>query len=282
MNSNPSPPLSVAQFHTIRDIVRKGFGISFSDGDRYLVESRLADRLADLGMDSFDKYIEYLGRMERQELSRIIDVLTNNETYFFREDYQLKSFTDEILPMLHKKNADRRTLTVWSAGCSSGEEAYTIAMLLRDSPLFKDWQLRVFGSDVSGRMLGRARAGEYGKSAFRTTSPAIRLKHFTPKGNNWEVNEDIKGMCNFGKLNILDDNAICVIGQFDVIFCRNVLMYFDTASRTQGLANLFTRLNEGGFLLLGHTETLFNLSTEFEQHHLRDSLVYRKPENHYG
>jgi len=264
----------------LRDLINRRFGIHFSDDDLYLVESRLSERLMHLGLVSFDDYFHYLtyhpdGEAETEEAA---EILTTNETYFFREEYQLRAFSDEILPELQRKLASRRRLMVWSAGCSSGEEAYTIAMLIRDSGLFEGWEVRIFGSDISSRMLRRARQAVYNPSAFRTMPPDMVARHFTEHPDGLKVNEDVRALCHFGRLNLLDQERIVFVGRADVVFCRNVLIYFDKRSKTNGISVLYDRLNPGGYLLLGHTESLLNLSTAFELVHLREDLVYRRPE----
>jgi chemotaxis protein methyltransferase CheR len=281
---DPIVPLTLERFRLLRDLINVKFGIHFGDDDLYLVESRLSERVLHLGLTNFDDYYRYLtyhpsGEAEIEEAA---EILTTNETYFFREEYQLRSFSEEILPELQRRLAPRRRLMVWSAGCSSGEEAYTIAMIVRDSRLFEGWDVRIFGSDISSRMLARARRGIYGASAFRATPPDVVARNFTETRQGMRVNEDVRALCHFGRLNLLDEERIVFVGRADVIFCRNVLIYFDKRSKTRGISILYDRLNSGGYLLLGHTESLLNLSTAFELVHLSEDLVYRKPEVAHG
>lgn len=277
-------PLSLERFRLLRDLVNKRFGIFFNDDDRYLMESRLSERLVHLGITTFDDYYHYLmyhpsGEAEVEEAA---EILTTNETYFFREEYQLRAFARELLPRLAERLAGRKRLMIWSAGCSSGEEAYTIAMLVRDSGLFDGWEVRIFGSDISSRMLARARRAVYGRGAFRALPPELERRHFTETAGGLRVNDDIRALCHFGRLNLLDEDRIVFVGRADVVFCRNVLIYFDKRSKGRGISVLYDRLNAGGYLLLGHTESLLNLSTAFELVHLSEDLVYRKPEVHHG
>lgn len=281
---DPIVPLTLERFRLLRDLINLRFGIHFTDGDLYLVESRLCERVLYLGLNNFDDYYRYLTYHPNgdSEIEEAAEILTTNETYFFREEYQLRSFVSEILPELHRKLAARKRLRIWSAGCSSGEEAYTIAMLVLESGLFKNWDVRIFGSDISSRMLARARRGIYGSSAFRSTPPDVVSRHFTEVAQGIRVNDDVRALCHFGRLNMLDEERIVFVGRADVIFCRNVLIYFDKRSKIQGISILYDRLNPGGYLLLGHTESLLNLSTAFELVHLREDLVYRKPEVAHG
>lgn len=277
--TDPVVPLSLERFRLLRDLFNRRFGIYFTDDDRYLVESRLSERLVQLGITSFDDYYHYLmyhpeGNRETEDSA---EILTTNETYFFREDYQLRSFAKELLPELHRRLASRRRLMIWSAGCSSGEEVYTLAILVRDSGLFGGWDVRIFGSDISSRMLSRARRAVYGASAFRATPPGVIERHFVETPGGFRVGDEVRALCHFGRLNLLDDEQIVFVGRADAVFCRNVLIYFDKRSKSKGISVLYDRLNPGGYLLLGHTESLLNLSTAFELAHLSEDLAYRKP-----
>ena len=283
--SDPTFSLSLERFRLLRDHINRRFGIFFADGDRFLMESRLSERLMQLGVESFDDYYQHLlyHPNGEDETEQAAEILTTNETYFFREEYQLRSFAGEILPALRERLAAKRRLLIWSAGCSSGEEAYTIAMLVRDSGLFDGWDVRIFGSDLSARMLAKARRGVFGGGAFRTTPDELRRRHFTEIGGGaFRINDDVRSLCHFGRLNLLDEEKIVFVGRSDVVFCRNVLIYFDKRSKRKGINILYDRLNDGGYLLLGHTESLLNLSTAFELVHLSEDLVYRRPEVSHG
>ncbi|MCK9522370.1 MAG: protein-glutamate O-methyltransferase CheR [Proteobacteria bacterium] len=277
---DPAQLLSDAQFQCIRQLINQRFGIAFGDDERFMVASRLGERLRDLRCDTFAAYCERLTCPETsgEELDRAVEFLTTNETYFFREAYQLRAFCDDILPELHRRNRASRRLLLWSAGCSSGEEAYTLAMLVADSPLFRDWEVRIFGSDINTRMLAKARAGVFTESSFRSTPPEMRARHFTATDAGLCVNDDIRALCHFARLNVLDRDNGYFVGRADAIFCRNMLIYFDQRSRQTCLANLYDRLVPGGYLLLGHSELLLNTDTAFEPVHLSEDLVYRRPE----
>ncbi|MCK9460543.1 MAG: protein-glutamate O-methyltransferase CheR [Proteobacteria bacterium] len=278
---DPSFPLSPERFRLLRDHINRRFGIYFGDDDRYLVESRLAERLVQLEIESFDDYHNFLlyNPSGEEEAEQAAEILTTNETYFFREEYQLRAFAREVLPRLRERLGSRRRLMIWSAGCSSGEEAYTIAMIVLDSGLFQGWDVRIFGSDLSSRMLAKARRGIFGGAAFRTTPEAIQRRHFVEvEPGQWRIGDDVRALCHFGHLNLLDEEKIVFVGRADAVFCRNVLIYFDKRSKRKGINILYDRLSDGGYLLLGHTESLLNLSTAFEIVHLSEDLVYRRPE----
>jgi chemotaxis protein methyltransferase CheR len=214
--------------------------------------------------------------LRRAELEELIERVTTNETYFFREQYQLDAFRFEILPELLDRQPRGRRLSIWSAGCSSGEEAYTIAMLILETGKFGGWDIRVFGSDISKRVLAAARKGVYGRASFRSTDPHLQRRWFREVDGKHQVRDEVRQLVSFGQINLVEDASV-LLGDVDVIFCRNVLIYFDQASRRRVIDTLYRKLNKGGYLLLGHSESLINLTTAFELVHLKNDMVYRKP-----
>jgi chemotaxis protein methyltransferase CheR len=276
------------EFRLLRDLFVARTGLQFGAEARFALERRLRERLMVLKLGSFADYHQYLrfGSHASAEWDEAIDLLTTNETYFFREDRQLRAFQNEVLPMLEVQGRARRRLAVWSAGCSTGEEAYTIGMLVHQSGLFPrrpipgeppPWDVRIYGSDISRRCVAAARRGVYGESSFRATPAESRRAYFHERPDGWHVAEPIRQLCHFGQMNLLDEDRSRVLGRADAIFCRNVLIYFDARARKTAIEVLYDRLNPGGVLLLGHSESLLNVSTAFELLHLRDDLVYRKP-----
>ncbi len=274
-----TPSMTPAEFRLLRELIHAHAGLYFRDDMRYLLERRLAPRLRALGLPGFGAYHRHL-RFDPQaaaELEAATEALTTNETYFFREPNQLKSFAEEILPALATARRAARRLRVWSAGCSSGEEAYTAAILLRGSGLFAGWDVSVFGSDIARKVLSVARSASYGPHAFRGVDAEAMIRWFQPAGERWTVDESIRGMVSFGHLNLLDEGAVDLVEPVDCIFCRNVLIYFDLPARRRVLESLHRRLLPGGYLLLGHSESLLNATSDFEMVQLRGDLVYRKP-----
>jgi chemotaxis protein methyltransferase CheR len=259
------------------------------------MERRLRERLIVRELATFSEYHHYLryGARAAEEWDDAIDLLTTNETYFFREERQLRAFQNEVLPMLQVQARPRRRLAIWSAGCATGEEVYTIAMLLQQSHLFPrngqpgegrksgadaaGWDVRVYGSDISRRCVTAARRGVYGEASFRSTPDEIRRAFFRDGPEGWSVADATREACHFGQMNLLDQDRPRLIGNVDAVFCRNVLIYFDARSRKAAIERLYERLHPGGVLLLGHSESLLNVSTAFELLHLKDDLVYRKP-----
>ncbi len=272
-------PLDEDVFRLIRDFVRDHCGIYFVDESRYLLERRLSRRIRTQNLSDFREYYRYLlyHKDREAELASIIDVITNNETYFFREQNQLRAFSEEILPELKETNKDKKRLRIWSAGCSTGEEPYTVAMLISETGLFNGWSIEIFGSDINQRVLQVARSGIYRKNSFRTTEPYFQRKYFKAEEDAYRISDTVKQYVNFSHLNLLDPFKVKLMGQMDVIFCRNVLIYFDHPSRRKVIDMFYGRLVERGYLLLGHAESLINVSTAFALKHLKHDMVYQKP-----
>ncbi len=272
--------LSPEEFRLLRDLFNQHCGLHFVPESRLSMERRLRERVAMLGLRSFSEYHDYLRNNPRgrAELDEALDVVTVNETYFFREDYQLRAFKNEIVPMIVQSGGARSRLSIWSAGCSTGEEVYSIAMVAHEAGLTASREVRVFGSDISRRCIAAARRGVYGSGAFRAIPPEMRRRYFQERPDGAHVIDELRAMCQFGHINLLDADRAAVVGRVDIIFCRNVLIYFDEASRRKVIDKIFyERLVPGGFLLLGHSESLLNVTTAFELVHLREDLVYRKP-----
>ncbi len=295
-------PLKPDEFRMLRDLFAARSGLEFGPESIFSLERRLRERLKLLKLSSFSEYHHYLrfGARAEEEWDEAMDLLTTNETYFFREERQLRAFKTEVLPLLHAQACARRRLVVWSAGCATGEEVYTIAILVQTSRLFPSdpaagdgrWDVRIYGSDISRRCVAAARRGVYGDGSFRATAPEARSAFFEAQHdqdgadgqqerqaqrNEWRVVEPIRRLCHFGQTNLLDHERLRILGKADAIFCRNVLIYFDARARKAAIETLYDRLVPGGVLLLGHSESLLNVSTAFELLHLKDDLVYRKP-----
>jgi len=268
------------EFRLLRELFNQHSGLWFGPESRSVIERRLRERIMALGLSSFGEYHQLLRFHERarQELDEAMDLVTINETYFFREEYQLHAFKNELLPLVFsRENGPRERLAIWSAGCSTGEEVYTIAIHALEANLPPSCDVRIFGSDISRRCVAAARRGVYGPSSFRATPPEMRRRYFRDKPDGAHVADELRSFCHFGHLNLLDSARAMVVGRVDVIFCRNVLIYFDETSRRKAIEMFYDRLQPGGFLLLGHSESLLNVSTAFELVHLKGDLVYRKP-----
>ena len=273
------PQLSAVEFRLLRDLFHEHAGLYFRDELAYLLERRLGPRLRAHDLADFGEYHRFLryDPQRRAELEAATELLTTNETYFFREPQQLRAFAGEILPMLARGNEATRRLRIWSAGCSSGEEVYTIAILVKESGLFEGWDVNVFGTDIARRVLQTARAGAYGIHAFRAAEAEVIRRWFHPQGDKWAVEDEVRRLVSFGHLNLLDPGMMRLVDPVDAVFCRNVMIYFDVAARKRVCRSFHDKLTDGGFLLLGHSESLLNVTADFELVHLKADLVYRKP-----
>ncbi len=284
MNSslgNDGPAMTDAEFRMFSDFIRKHSGLAFDESLRFMLERRINRRIRELELGSFAAYHYRIrnGSSGFDEFSNLVDELTTNETYFFREYSQLRALVDEIFVELQLEREERggRPINIWSAGCSSGEEPYSIAILAREAGFKPGVDIHVYASDISRRMLRKARKGIYREASFRETDPHLREKYFVEKDRLWQISDDLKRDVDFIHLNLLDQSKIALLRTMDVILCRNVIIYFDIDTKCQVIQTFHEKLRPGGHLLLGHSESLINLSTSFELRHLRRDLVYRRP-----
>ena len=267
-------------FRLLRDLISEYCGLYFDDDFKAIIQKRLGRRLSTHRFDNFRDYYRYLlyDRRREEELAAIIDILTVNETYFFRESNQFKALTDEICEELKGLKRDSRKLRIWSAGCSSGEEPYRIAMLvLEKAELFRQWEVEIIGSDINQRVLHVARKGVYRSNSLRATEEYFINKYFIREDNLFRVKDEVKNLVSFNSLNLLDPMKVKLVGTMDVIFCRNVLIYFKHDARKKVVENFYQRLSDGGYLFLGHAESLMNISTAYTLKHLKNDMVYQKP-----
>lgn len=274
-------PLPDDVFRLLRDFIHDYCGIFFDDGSKFLLERRLNRRLQQRQLKSFEEYYHFLryDRKREEELVLLIDNLTTNETYFFREGAQLKAFSEEILPEIRETLAGRKSLRIWSAGCSTGEEPYTIAMLMLESgDWWRGWEVEILGSDINQRVLHTARRGVYKKGSLRATSAEMAAKYFVEEGKGeYRIIDRVRGLVSFSCVNLLDPFKASLIRDVDIIFCRNVIIYFDREAKKKVIESFYDKLREGGYLLLGHSESLINISNAFVLRTLKNDMVYQKP-----
>jgi chemotaxis protein methyltransferase CheR len=280
MEAPPEFRLTDTQYRMYRDWIAQHCGLFFGPDSRFVLERRLARRARALDLGSLAAYYYHLRSQagDDGELPELIDELTTNETFFLRERSQLDTLVGEILPeWIERRRRHGGPVSIWSAGCSSGEEPYSIVMLAREAGFEPGRDFRVYASDISRRVLQIARRGVYRSSSFRETEEPLRKKYFVEKDGGWRISDDVKRHVVFTRANLIDPSRAWVLGMMDVILCRNVIMYFETATRRNVVANFADRLHPGGYLLLGHAESLIQLSSAFELRHLRGDMVYRKP-----
>lgn len=273
--------LSEEEFRLLRDLIHERFGIYFEDQQRASLRSRLVGRVASLDLLSFEDYYHYLrfGPQRNEELTSMVSHITNNETYFFREQPQLRVFSDHVLRDVRdrKLNQPDRTLRVLSAGCSTGEEPHTLAMIVYDSgQFFWNWDVRVFGVDVDAVALEKATKGVYFHNSFRGVTPEIRKRHFVNEGPGTRVKEVIRKLVTFRQGNLLDPDSFTGLAPLDVVFCRNVLIYFSDATILKVVRTFHELLAPGGYLLLGHAESLSRITDIFTPIRFPGAMLYQK------
>ncbi|GAC1659883.1 MAG: protein-glutamate O-methyltransferase CheR [Candidatus Elarobacter sp.] len=266
--------ISDGDFVALRDLIRERFGIWYDEQKRFLLLSRLSTRLAKRGIETYGAYVQFLrfDTRREEEWSDLASALSNNETYFFRERAQLKALAANILDEFLKRSPRVR---LWSSACSSGEEPYSLAMTLLETGKISESMLSIRATDISSRVLDLADKGFYRALSFRATEPAMIQKWFRPQGDGFVVDERVKRLVSFGRLNLLDGSRVATEGPFDAIFCRNVLIYFDKPTQKRVVESFAKALRPGGYLFLGHAESLFHLTDLYEPIVGPDAIVYR-------
>ncbi|MFL6278105.1 MAG: CheR family methyltransferase [Blastocatellia bacterium] len=271
------PALDAATFQRLRARITAASGIFVlaDENSRFVLERRLQPRLRQRGLLSFT---DYEAGIDATEMESVLDTVAVHETYFFREQRQLQAFAERIVPELARQRDPAR---IWSAGCSTGEEAYTIAMLLAERGLLEDGRIELLATDLSRRVIESARQGIYGPSSFRTTEPAYQQQYFQDAGRGfWQAADGLRAAVQFEQANLIAPDASRIqpvdSGGFDVVFCRNVLMYFDEAAARQTLELIYSLLKDGGYLLLGHAESLLPLGSGFRPVQFGRELVHQK------
>lgn len=275
----PEPLISKEDFERFRDYFYRKSGIRFDDNKRYFVDRRLEERIAATASSSFRDYFTLL-RFEssEQEWQRLVNLMTVNETYFMREDYQFDCLVQSILPELTRRHRVERSLRIWVMPSSSGEEAYSIALcLLERWPDLARWDMEIVSSDIDTQILAQAQAGLYSARAVQHLPAAWLQTYFTRSGNSYQICQSLRDAVAFTRVNLHDATEVAAYRDFDVVFCRNLLIYFDDASRRQAAQTFFEVLRPGGFICLGHSESMSRISSQFEVRKFDQAIVYQKP-----
>jgi chemotaxis protein methyltransferase CheR len=274
------PELTDELYISFRDLLRERCGLHYPDRKRSDLVHGLAQAMNAGGFpDLAALYAD--ARLGGAGWEIILAQLTVGETYFFRNQPQFEAFRQQLLPELLQRRATIRSLRVWSAGCATGEEPYSIAMLLGDMlPREQMWQVSILATDLNPRFLARAREALYSEWSFRETTEAQRARFWVREGNRWRLRPEIRRMVLFTRLNLAEpsypaiNNGTCAM---DIIFCRNVMIYFDEETIRQVLARMYAALAPGGWLLVGHAEPQAALYQQFEVHNFPNAIIYRKP-----
>ncbi|QUS42606.1 protein-glutamate O-methyltransferase CheR [Tardiphaga alba] len=267
------------EFRKLAEFLYRRTGMVFNEAKRYYVERRILDRMAATSSDTFAGYFIILRGEMRREVEHLINAFTVNETYFYREDHQLECLARDLLPDRVRSKRAGEAIRIWSAPCSTGEEPYSIAMwLLENWPLVDTYDIEIVGSDIDTRVLEAAANGTYGKRALMRLPADVIAKYFNQVDEHaWQILDDLRQSVQFSRVNIMETRETRPQGRFDVIFCRNVLIYFDDESRRIAAENLFENLLPGGYICLGHTESMSRISPLFEVCRFSDAIVYRRP-----
>lgn len=267
--------ITQSEFTALRDVIRERFGIFYDDTKQFLLQSRLQTRLIKTRADSFAAYYRFLttdpGR--EAEWGELASVLSNNETYFFRERAQLEVLASDVLDEALKSSG---RLRVWSSASSTGEEPYTIAMMLAETHRIAASNVTIHATDLSPRALEKAQQAFYRELSFRATPPEMIQKYFRSFQGGFFINDEIKRMVEFSRLNLLDDRAVANMGQHDAIFCRNVLIYFDKPTQKRVVEAFAKALRPGGFLFLGHAESIMRVTDMYDPVVTPKAIYYRR------
>lgn len=279
---NKAPELTLEKFQKIRDLIYEVSAIYFPDNKKYLLENRLFNRLKSHKLKSYDEYYYFLkyDPLRSKELKALFDAVTTNETSFFRYPIQIEAFKNTVFPEIlayHKKNNQKR-LRLWSAGCATGEEPYTLSMIIMEAlkEQTKGWDIDVLASDISQTALISAGKGLYNEYSMRNTSQLYKDKYFTKNGSNFRLNEQVKKLVTLKYLNLADDKNMKTIREQDIIFCRNVIIYFEDDSKKKVISHFYDSLRPGGYLFIGHSESLHNITRAFKLIHFKGALAYKK------
>ncbi len=252
-------------FTYVQTLVRQKAGIIIDDGKEYLIELRLKPVAIKNGYENVSGLVQKLKEHSRHNGTheQVIEALTTNETSFFRDLHPFEVFKNVIVPELIEKNAATRTLKIWSAACSTGQEPYTIAMILRDSfPQLAHWNVSILATDLAGKVLDKARSGVFSQLEVNRGLPALMMvKYFDKQGDSWIIKEPLRKMIVFRQLNLLEHWS--GMHTMDIIFIRNVLIYFDVEAKRSILKKVRELMKNDSFLLLGSTESLINVTTDF-------------------
>jgi chemotaxis protein methyltransferase CheR len=269
----------------LRDLVYQVAGIFHPDNKLRLLQDRCGRRMKELKVQDLREYFECLTiRPIRQtELIALLNEITIGETCFFRNQPQLDALRKIVLPNILQIKSDLplRRLRIWSAGCSTGEEPYTLRMLELEEATsqlsqLKDWSVEILATDLNERSLAHAKAAIYGNYSTRNLTPAYRQKFFIPQGDQLQVNPAARANVSFNRLNLSDDARMTFMKSMDIIFCCNVLIYFDLASKRRVIQHFFDNLLPHGYLFLGHSESLYGVSDDFQLVHLPGATAYVK------
>ena len=282
MSIYASQPESAAitdeDFLKFKEYFYRRTGISFEKSKRYFVDKRLVERIEATGTGSFRGYFTMLRfQASGDELQQLTNIMTVNETYFLREEYQFKCLVDSILPQIVHRRTGADPIRIWCIPSSSGEEPYSVAMfLLENWPGIKEWDVEIISSDIDTSILRRARAGRYSARSVQYIPDPWLKKYFKSVGDEYQLCDDLRQAVEFTRVNLAEPSDTLTYRNFDVVFCRNLLIYFDDISRQTAAETFYEALNPGGFICLGHSESMSRISSLFKVRKFPEAIVYQK------
>jgi len=274
--------LPLEYFIKLRNLIYERTGISYEENKIYYVKKRLQQRMQAGGFVDIEEYIKYLKLFDGngREFQELINLLTVNETYFFREFNQLQLFAEDCLDEVveSKKRSGSSTIKILCAGCSTGEEPYTLAIIVREMlEDFRRWNVLIKAIDIDENVLVKARKGVYDSRSVKDVPPAYLKRYFTrPEPGVYVIKPEARELILFEHHNLMDRRALRSEEGYDFVFCRNVLIYFDEVSRKQVVDRFYSLLNPGGFIFLGHSESLSRISSAFKIRRMNEHLVYQR------
>jgi chemotaxis protein methyltransferase CheR len=257
--------MTATDFEFICQILRERSGLVLTNDKAYLLESRLLPVARKWKLATFDDLVRTIRtRMDEAVIRDVVEAMTTNESFFFRDTKPFDQFKQLVLPAMLKNRAANRTIRIWSAACSSGQEPYSLAMILSEmAPQLNGWKIEIVGTDLSTEILNRAKEGMYSQFEVQRGLPITMLvKNFAQIGDRWQISTKIRGMVQYREFNLLQDPTL--LGRFDVVFCRNVLIYFDQPTKTRVLNSVAKLMPEDGFLFLGGAETVLGITDKFQ------------------
>lgn len=278
----PKQTLTLQSFEKWRQFIYSNSGIYFQDNKKYLLESRLQKRIQFLGINTFDEYLDYLryNPANAAEIKYLYEAITINETFFFRNQPQLDALTNKVIPdlMAAKEKLGKTKLRIWSAASSTGEEAYSVAMIINEliKPKYPKIETEIVGTDISYAVIDTAKKGIYKEYSIRNTPVYYLKKYFTSNNGSFELDPKIRNMVTFKIMNLYDDLSMKTMINYDIIFCANVLIYFDANSKIKVVNHLYNSLLRGGYLFIGYSETLHGISKAFSLVSFPKTIGYKK------
>lgn len=269
--------LDTQTFNYISDLVRSKSAIVLDKGKDYLVESRLVPVALECGFDTLEKLVAELRKSNSQSLvKKVVEAMTTNETSFYRDLHPFQALKATVLPELIERRGKERTLSIWSNACSSGQELYSIAMLIKENfSELASWKLKLIGTDLSSKILERAKSGVFNQTEMNRGLPMqLLLKYFTKDGVQWRIAEEIRNMIDVQALNLIEPFPSSM-QKMDVVFLRNVLIYFSPEMKTSILNKVHASLAKDGYLFMGNAETIVNLNVKFEKQLIGNAVCFR-------